>query len=432
MAIESLGRALVHRNYRLFLLGQGISLIGTWMQQAAMSWLIYRLTNSPFLLGLMSFSSQIPSLILSPLAGVAADRWNRHRALMVTQSLAMLQAILVLVVANSSGQIIWILMGLGFFLGVVNAFDMPLRQSFLVEMVPDRTLLGNAIALNSSIVNGARLVGPSLAGLMIGAWGESACFLMNALSYVAVIFALLGMRDLPARLVVSEGRVVDRLMEGLRYAFGFAPLRQLLLLLALVSCLSTSMSVLMPVFAKKILQGDARTQGLLLGAMGLGALASALYLASRKSVLGLGRVTIISVTCYGLGQIAFSHSTVLWISLPILVVTGGCMMLHMAASNTLIQTIVEEDKRGRVMSLYTMAFLGVGPIGSLLGGTLAERIGAPATVMISGLICLAAAATFATQLPRLRTLVRPIYEQAGILPKPVALATPVVEAETHG
>jgi len=429
MAIESLGRALVHRNYRLFLLGQGISLIGTWMQQVAMSWLIYRLSASPFLLGLMSFSSQIPSLILSPLAGVAADRWNRHRALMVTQSLAMLQAFLVLFVANSTGDIIWILMGLGFFLGVVNAFDMPLRQSFLVEMVPDRTLLGNAIALNSSIVNGARLVGPSLAGLMIGAWGESACFLLNALSYVAVLFALMAMRDLPARVVVSEGRVIDRLMEGLRYAFGFAPLRQLLLLLALISCLSTSMSVLMPVFAKKVLQGDARTQGLLLGAMGLGALASALYLASRKSVLGLGRVIIVSVTCYGLGQIAFSYSTVLWISLPILVVTGGCMMLHMAASNTLIQTIVEEDKRGRVMSLYTMAFLGVGPIGSLLGGTLAERIGAPATVMISGTICLAAAATFATQLPRLRTLVRPIYEQAGILPKPVALATPVAEHE---
>lgn len=426
MAIHSLGRALVHRNYRLFLLGQGVSLIGTWMQQVAMSWLMYRLTGSPLLLGLMSFSSQIPSLILSPIAGVAADHWNRHRALLVTQSLAMVQAVLVLLVAQCKGDIVWTLMGLGFFLGIVNAFDMPMRQSFLSEMVPDRELLGNAIALNSSIVNGARLVGPSLAGIVIAAWGESVCFLMNAVSYVAVLIALLAMRDLPVRSTPPHGAVLARIKEGLVYAFGFAPLRALLLLLAVVSFMSTSMSVLMPVFAKDVLHGNAGTQGLLLAAMGLGAFAAALSLALRTSVLGLGRVIFLSAACYGIGQITFSLSSQLWLSLPILVVTGGCMMLHMAASNTLIQTIVEEDKRGRVMSLYTMAFLGVGPLGSLLGGTLAAQIGAPATVRVSGTLCVIGALLFGWHLPHLRTLVRPIYEQAGILPKPA----PVVPVAT--
>lgn len=418
MAIK-LGRALVYRNYRLFLLGQGISLIGTWMQQVAMSWLLYRLTASPFLLGLISFSSQIPSLILSPLAGVAADRWNRHRALLVTQSLAMVQAVLVLVVTQMEGDIVWWLMGLGLFLGFVNAFDMPLRQSFLVEMVPDREHLGNAIALNSSIVNGARLVGPSMAGLVIATWGESVCFLINACSYVAVLLALLAMRELPVRAPKTEGRILERLSEGFVYAFGFRPLRALLSLLAAVSFMSMTSNVLMPVFAKDILKGDAHTQGFLMGAMGVGALGAALYLASRKSVLGLGRAITLAAAFFGVGQIAFSFSSQLWLSLPILVVTGGCMMLNMAAINTLIQTIVEEDKRGRVMSLYTMAFLGVAPIGSLVGGYLASKIGAPMTVRISGACCIIAAISFGFHLPRLRELVRPIYEQAGILPKMV-------------
>ena len=417
MSVESLGRALVHRNYRLFLLGQSVSLIGTWMQQVAMSWLLYRLTASPFLLGLISFSSQIPSLFLSPLAGVAADRWNRHRALLVTQFLAMIQAILVLVVVQSSGDIVWPLVGLGLFLGVINAFDMPLRQSFLVEMVPDRDLLGNAIALNSSIVNGARLFGPALAGLIIANWGESACFFLNAVSYIAVLFALLGMRDLPVRPKPLRGRILERLKEGFVYAFGFAPLRALLLLLTVVSFVAMSTGVLMPIFAKDILNGDAHTQGLLMGASGVGALSAALYLASRTSVLGLGQVIFACAAVFGLAQIAFSYATSLWTSVPILIVSGFCMMLTMASVNTLIQTITDEDKRGRVMSLYAMAFTGVAPIGSLVGGTLAARIGAPASVRICGGVCIAAAMVFGTQLPRLRKLVRPIYEKAGILPK---------------
>ena len=414
--MQSLGRALVHRNYRLFLFGQGISLIGTWMQQVAMSWLLYRLTASPFLLGLISFSSQIPNLFLSPLAGVAADRWNRHRALLVTQSLAMLQAILVLVVVYSQDQIVWKLVGLGFFLGVINAFDLPLRQSFLTEMVPDRDLIGNAIALNSSIVNGARLIGPALAGFMIAQWGEAACFLMNAISYVAVLLALLAMRDLPVRVKPSRGRILARLHEGFAYAFGFSPLRALLILLATISFMSMATGVLMPVFAKDILRGDAHTQGMLMGASGVGALIAALYLASRSSVLGLGRAIVFASASFGIVQIVLSCSTLLWASLLILIAYGFCMMLTMAGINTLIQTITEEDKRGRVMSIYAMAFTGMAPLGSLFGGGLASQLGAVATARICGAVCIVAGVLFGLQLPRLRRLVRPIYEKAGILP----------------
>jgi MFS family permease len=427
MAVGSLGRALVHRNYRLFLLGQGISLIGTWMQQVAMSWLLYRLTASPFLLGLISFASQIPSLFMSPLAGVVADRWNRHRALMVTQSLAMVQAVLVLVVVHSEGPIVWKLVGLGFFLGLINAFDLPLRQSFLTEMVPDRGLLGNAIALNSSIVNGARLVGPALAGLMIARWGESACFLMNAISYLAVLIALLAMRDLPVRTKPSGGKIFARLHEGFAYAFGFAPLRTLLMLLAVISFMAMATGVLMPVFAKDILKGDAHTQGLLMGASGVGALVAALYLASRSSVLGLGQTIFLAAASFGIVQIALSYATQLWVSLLILVAYGFCMMLTMAGINTLIQTITDEDKRGRVMSIYAMAFTGMAPIGSLFGGGLASQFGAVATARVCGSVCIIAAVLFGLQLPRLRKLVRPIYEKAGILPGQT-IASQLIEA----
>lgn len=422
MVVELLGRALVHRNYRLFLLGQGISLIGTWMQQVAMSWLLYRLTESPFWLGLISFSSQIPSLFLSPFAGVAADRWNRHRALLVTQSLAMVQAFLVLIVASSGSAVVWKLVALGFFLGLINAFDMPLRQSFLTEMVPDRELLGNAIALNSSVVNGARLFGPALAGLIIAQWGEATCFLLNAVSYIAVLLALLAMRDLPVRVKSPPGHVLERLMEGLVYAFGFAPLRALLLLMSVISFMAMATGVLIPVFARDILQGGASTQGMLMGANGLGALGAALYLASRKSVLGLGTAIFFGATFYGVAQISFSCSSWLWLSMIVLMVSGFCMMLTMASINTLIQTITDEDKRGRVMSLYAVAFTGMAPVGSLFGGTLAAKWGAPSTVAICGTICIVAAIVFGTQLPRLRKLVRPIYEKAGILPRNAAPA----------
>jgi MFS family permease len=421
MAGGAFGRALSHRNYRLFLLGQSISLIGTWMQQVATAWLLYRLTGSPLLLGLIGFSSQIPSLFLSPLGGVIADRGNLHRSLLVTQCCAMAQAILLIVVISVEGTIVWPLIALEFLLGVINAFDMPIRQAFLVQMVPNKEHLGNAIALNSSIVNGARLVGPSLAGLIIATWGELACFILNATSYVAVLLAILAMRDLPPQVTRPAARIRDHLREGFAYGFGFAPLRTILLMLSVASFVSMSMNVLMPVFAKDVLHGNAGTQGFLIGASGLGALGAAIYLASRKSVLGLGRIIVRAAIVLGIAQIAFSYSPSLLISLPILTTTGCCMMLLMASSNTLLQTIVEDDKRGRVMSLYSMAFLGVGPIGSLFGGTLANRIGASGSVRISGTIMIVAGVFFAIRLPYLRALVRPIYQKAGILPLPAPL-----------
>lgn len=423
MTPRAFSRALSHRNYRLFLLGQSISLIGTWMQQVATAWLLYRLTASPFLLGLIGFSSQIPSLFLSPLGGVIADRSNLHRALLITQCFAMAQAILLIVVISVEGAIVWPLIGLEFLLGVINAFDMPIRQAFLVQMVPNKDHLGNAIALNSSIVNGARLVGPSLAGVIIATWGERACFILNAASYVAVLLAILAMRDLPERAQRASGNMRTHLREGFAYGFGFAPLRTLLLMLSVASFVSMSMNVLMPVFAKDILHGGAGTQGFLIGASGLGALTAAIYLASRKSVLGLGRIIVGAAIILGVGQIAFSFSPSLLVSLPILTMTGCCMMLLMASSNTLLQTIVEDDKRGRIMSLYSMAFLGVGPIGSLFGGSLANRIGAQGSVRVSGTIMIVAGIVFAIRLPYLRRLVRPIYQQAGILPLPAPLPT---------
>ncbi len=412
----SFARALSHRNYRLYLAGQSISLVGIWMQQLAMSWLVYRQSGSAFLLGVIAFSGQIPSLFISPAAGVLADRWNRHRALLITQSLAMCQAVLLVVIVQEGSRQIGPLISISLFLGIINAFDMPLRQSFVVEMVTDREHLGNAIALNSSIVNGARLVGPALAGMVIATWGEATCFLLNAVSYLAVLGALLAMRDLPPHRPAPHRRFREELWAGLAHAFGFPPLRALLLQLAILSLMSMPLNTLMPVFAKVILHGNARTQGFLTGALGAGALLAALSLATRRSVLGLGRLLVLTGVFFGAGQVVFSFSHSLGLDLAVLAVTGFCMMFEMAASNTLIQTIVDEDKRGRVMSLYSMAFLGVGPVGSLLGGLLADRIGAPVTVRIAGAACTLTALVFAAQLPRLREHVRPIYRKAGILP----------------
>jgi MFS family permease len=409
---------LVSRNYRLYLFGQAVSLIGTWMQQVALSWLLYRLTGSPLWLGIIGFASQLPMLLLGPLAGVAADRWNRQRALLVTQSLAMGQATLLLAVTQAHDPPVGVLVGLGVLLGVINAFDMPIRQAFLSEIVSDRGHLGNAIALNSSVVNGARLVGPSLAGLIIATWGESACFLLNALSYGAVLGALLAMRSLPTREARSVGSIGRHLAEGMRYAFGFPPIRALIIMTAVISTLATPLSVLMPVFAKERFQGDATTQGILMGAMGAGAVTGALYLASRQSVLGLGLVITRSAACFGLGLIGFSLAGTLPFAIPALALVGFCMMLHLSACNTLLQTLVDEDKRGRVMSFFSMAFLGTAPLGALLAGSLAEQIGAPATVRIAGAIAMFSALVLATQMPRLRRLTRPVYERIGVLPPP--------------
>ena len=413
-------RALRHRNYRLFFGGQSISLIGTWMQQIALNWLVYRLTGSAMLLGLVGFTSRIPTFLLAPFAGVMADRWNRHRMLIITQVLSMVQAMILAALVLTNRIAVWHIITLSIFLGLVNAVDIPTRQSFVPDMVEKREDLGNAIALNSSIVNGARLIGPSIAGVLIATLGEGLCFLLNGLSFIAVIAALKAMRIEHRERDAANSHVIEGLKEGFSYAFGFAPIRSVLLLLALVSLMGVPYSVLMPVFAEKILHRGPEAFGFLLGATGVGALAGTLYLASRKSVLGLGRIIVIASTIFGIGLIGFSLSRVFWLSLCFMLLTGFGMMVQMASSNTILQTLVEEDKRGRVMSIYTMAFVGMVPFGSILAGSLATNLGAPNTILIGGMICILGAILFGRKLPSLRKIARPIYVKKGILPQDLA------------
>jgi MFS family permease len=408
-------RGLYHRNYRLFFGGQGISLIGTWMQQIAMSWLVYRLTNSAFLLGVIGFSSQICSFIFSPFAGVLSDRWNRHHILVVTQSLAMVQAFLLASLTLMGVIAVHHLVILAIFLGFVNAFDMPTRQAFVVEMVEKREDLGNAIALNSFLFNGARLVGPSIAGILISILGEGMCFLLNGVSFLAVIIALLAMKMTPNKRESEKTHVWQGLKEGFAYAFGFPPIRSILFFLGWVSLVGMANTTLMPVFAKDILHGGPQTYGFLMGAIGVGAIIGAIFLASRRSVLGLGRIIAIASAILGIGLISFSLSHLLWLSLFLLLLTGFGMMVHMASSNTILQTMVDDNKRGRVMSLYAMAFMGMAPFGSLAGGSLAGRIGAPYTLIIGGTSCILGSFLFARKLPSIREMVRPIYIRKGIL-----------------
>jgi len=413
--------ALAHRNFRLFLGGQIVSLIGTWMQQVALSWLVYRLTRSAFLLGLVGFAGQFPSLLLTPFAGVWADRWNRHRMVIATQVLSMVQALVLAALVLTGAVAFWHIILLSLFVGLVNAVDVPARQSFLVQMVEGRESLANAIALNSSVFNAARLVGPMIAGVMIGLVGEGMVFLLNGLSYIAVIVALLAMRVPPPQVPSGRGEpVLGRLKEGVLYALGFAPIRDLLLLMALVSLLGAPYLVLMPVFATDVLRGGAHTLGFLVSAIGVGALAGALFLAGRRTVRGLGRVIVLAVTLFGLGLAAFSFSRDQRLSVAILFLTGFGMMVHMAASNTILQTVVDDDKRGRVMSFYALSWMGVLPLGSLLAGALASRIGAPGTVFLGGLACVLGAAAFARTLPTLREQIRPIYMRLGIIPEVAA------------
>jgi MFS family permease len=409
-------RALQHRNYRLFFGGQSLSLIGTWMTRTATAWLVYRLTGSAILLGVVSFAGQIPTFLLAPFAGVWVDRWNRHDVLVATQVLAMLQSFALAVLALTHitmGEII----ALSALQGLINAFDMPGRQSFLVEMVAGRETLGNAIALNSSMVNFARLAGPAIAGVVIALWGEGYCFLIDGFSYLAVIASLLAMRDLPPR-VVSARRAMHRaLREGWDYVSQFAPARMLLLLLALVSLVGMPYTVLMPIFAGSVLGGGAHTLGYLLSAAGAGALVAAGRLAARQSVRGLTRVVPQSAALFGIGLVGVGLSRWLWLSLPMLFVTGLGMMQQMAATNTILQTVVSEDKRGRVMAFYTMAFVGMAPWGSLLAGWLAEHVGAPRTLLLDGLVCLLGAGWFAWKLETVREAIRPVYRKLGIIPE---------------
>ena len=415
--LQVVARALRHRNYRLFFSGQGISLIGTWMTRVATAWLVYRLTHSAFLLGLVSFASQIPILFLGPFAGVLVDRLNRHRVLVITQALSMLESFAL--AALALGKIITVpeIILLNLFQGAVNAFDMPARQAFVIEMVEEPQDLGNAIALNSSLVNAARLIGPSVAGLLIAAVGEGSCFLIDGFSYLAVIASLLAMTVVRTTTHRTKQSVFAELREGWDYVRGFRPIRSILLLLSLISLVGMPYTTLMPIFAGNILRGGAHTLGFLMAAVGVGALTGAITLAARESVLGLGRVIAFTAGGFGAGLFFFSASHQLWLSLLLLVVTGFCFMQQMAASNTVLQTIVDDSKRGRVMSFYAMSFQGVAPFGSLIAGAAASRIGAPHTLMIGGALCVAGAILFAMELPTIRSLIRPIYIRLGVLPE---------------
>jgi MFS family permease len=410
-----LTRALRSRNFRLFFGGQSISLVGTWITRVATSWLVYRLTGSLLLLGVVGFCGQIPMLVLAPFTGVMVDRWNRHRLLVVTQICSMLQSLaLAVLVFSDHITVAWILV-LQVAQGVINTFDTPGRQAFVVEMVEDRADLPNAIALNSSMVNASRIIGPSIGGVVIAAVGEGWCFMADAISYLAVIASLLAMTVRPRERPPRETSALEELADTFRYVSRFLPVRSALTLLALVSLLGMPYTVLMPAIATVQLHGGANTLGFLMTASGVGALAGALYLAARRTVLGLGRAMSAAAMVFGAGLVLFSLSRVLWLSLAILPIVGAGMMITMASTNTIVQTIVEEHLRGRVMAFYTMAFLGTAPIGSLLAGVVAEHIGSEHTILAGGIGCILAGGWFALRLPRLRDLVRPIYVERGIL-----------------
>ena len=410
-------RALKYRNFRLFFTGQGISMVGTWMQAVASGWLAYRLTNSPLMLGIVGFSSQAPIFLLGPLGGFFADTGNKRRILIITQTISMVQA-LVLAFLTLSGRIeVWHIITLGAILGCVNSFDMPVRQSFVVDMVEGKEILGNAIALNSLQFNIARLIGPSIAGILIAVWGEGVCFLINGLSFTAVIWSLAAMKIALNNGKPKNYKIIDGIREGFNYVSKSLPIRHILLLLSIVSITGASYVVLMPVFARDVIGGGPKTLGFLLSSAGIGALGATLYLASRKTVRGLSGMIALSASIFALSLVAFSFSKSLAVSMAVLAITGFGVMAHMAASNTILQTIVDDDKRGRVMSFYTMAFIGTAPIGSLLAGVLASRIGASNTLVVCAVLCLAASAVFAKRLPSIRKAIRPIYKRMGIIPE---------------
>jgi MFS family permease len=414
--MRSLLRALEHRNYRLFFAGQSVSLVGTWITRVTTSWLVWRLTQSPEMLGLLGFLGHLPTLLLAPVAGVWVDRLDRHGLLVVTQACAMLQSFALAALTLFGVVEVWHIFVLQALQGVINAFDMPTRQALLVDLVDERADLPNAIALNSSMVNGSRLVGPSIAGVLIAMLGEGWCFFLDGLSYGAVIASLLVMRGIVRRPARKSCRLLGELLDGLNYVRGFMPIRALLLLLALLGLVGMPYAVLLPIIATQTLGGGPHTLGFLMGAMGAGATLSALYLASRRSVVGLGRLIPMAASVFGLGLMGVGISAVPAVSISLMVLVGMGFMLQLASSNTLIQTLVRDDMRGRVMALYAVAFMGMTPFGSLAAGAIAARVGAPLTLVGAGVICLVGAIAFARKLPELRKQVRPIYQEKGILP----------------
>ena len=399
--MPSLVRALRHRNYRLFFGGQLISLTGTWMQMVAQSWLVYRLTGSAVLLGFVGFSGQIPVFLLAPLGGSVADRLNRRRILVATQTIAMLLAFFLAALTLTGRVQVWHVFVLAALLGITNAFDIPTRQAFVVDMVGKEDLI-NAIALNSSMINGARIVGPAVAGVLLDALGEGWCFFANGVSFLAVIAGLLLMNMTAQTRVPLPGSALASIIEGFRYIRHMRPIRALLLLLGLVSLMGMPYAVLMPIFADQILHGGARGLGLLMGATGLGALAGSVTLAAKNGIHGLGRWVALAATGFGISLVLFSLSRSFWLSAALLLPVGFCMIIEMASSNTLIQSLVSDELRGRVMAVYSMMFMGMAPFGSLLAGALAHSLGAPPTVALGGIACIAGALVFTWRLPALR------------------------------
>jgi MFS family permease len=381
------------------------------MQMIAMSWLVYRITGSAFLLGIVGFASQLPIFLLAPFTGVLVDRYNRQKILIITQSLSMFQAFVLATLVLTNTVTVWAIIILSVFLGLINSIDMPARQTFVLDMVERREDLSNAIALNSSLFNGARLIGPSIGGILIAAVGEGICFAINGISFLAVIFCLLAMRLRPPKIEVKESRIVSGLKEGFSYAFGSAPIRYLILLTVLISLVGMPYTVLMPVFAAEILHGDANTLGFLMAASGVGALAGTLYLAARKNVMGLGRIVGIASGIFGAGLMLFSLSHLLALSLVLMILTGFGMIVQIASSNTILQTVVDDDKRGRVMSIFVMAFIGMAPFGSLLAGGAATGIGAPNTLMIGGACCIVASIFFFLKFRSLRVALHATYAE---------------------
>lgn len=414
--LQHMLRALKGRNYSLFFTGQGISVIGTWMQGTALSWLVYRLTDSELMLGVVGFASMIFSFIVSPIAGVLTDRYDRRRMLTITQILSMLQAGLLAALTLSGAIEVWHIIALASMLGLINSVDIPNRQAFMVDAVADRRDLPNAIALNSFAFNGGRLIGPPLAGLIIWAWNEGGCFLINSVSYIAVIGSLMAMR-LPERANNNNNRkhILRELHDGWRYVTGSPPIRAILLLLGFIAFVGMPYGTLIPVFARDVLHGDAMTQGLIIAAAGIGAIIGAIYLASRRSIHGLSNVVAYAPAVLGLGLIVLGLSSVLPLTLATMVLAGFGMMVQNAGSNTILQTIVDDDKRGRVMSFYTIALMGTVPFGSLAVGALANKLGAPNTMLITGTICIFASAIFISRLPALGRHITPLYVKMGII-----------------
>jgi MFS family permease len=393
-------RALRHRNFQLFFGGQLISLIGTWMQTVAQAWLVYRMTDSPLLLGSVGFASQFPVFLVAPLGGITADRVNRQRLVIATQAASMILAGILAALTLTGRVHVWHIFVLAALLGVVNAFDIPGRQSFLVDMVGKEDLM-NAIALNSSMFNGARIIGPAVAGILVSRIGEGWCFAANSISYIAVIAGLLLMHVHCASRASKHSPIED-IIEGFRWVNRTKVIRALLLLLGLVSLVGMPYTVLMPVFADKILHGGARGLGILMGSTGVGALFGALTLAAKTGVKGLGRWVALACGSFGISLFLFSFSHSFWLSVALLLPAGYSMMLQMACSNTLVQTMVPDHLRGRVMSVYSMMFMGMAPFGAFFGGALAHRVGAPITVAIGAATCVIGAIWFGRALPDLR------------------------------